>query len=186
MVGCQPDEHGTFIGQALKSSIGPDRWLRFFQVMGTAIAMREQTPAVPGTPNDLRSLIDELHYHADNLNVAHTLTTFSGTLRTLTRPSAEEQARAYYYLLRLNAKTGELNISGFKKSESEVAAKEYLEAEKEVKVTPGLDAVLVSVDSLSSLERAYPNYFADTRIFVQLMSQALAGRESAIDTPSLL
>jgi hypothetical protein len=107
---------GTFIGQALKSSIGPDRWLRFFQLMGSAIAIREKTPFVPSTPNDVQPLIDELHYHADNLNVAHTLTTFSGTLRTLTRPSAEEQARAYYYLLRLNAKTGELNITGFKKS----------------------------------------------------------------------
>jgi hypothetical protein len=53
-------------------------------------------------------------------------------------------------------------------------------------MTPGLDVVLVSVDSLSSLERAYPNYFADTRVFVELMSQALAGRESAIDAPSLL
>jgi hypothetical protein len=68
--------------------------------------MREKTPTVSETPGNAQSLIDELHSHADNLNVAHTLTTFSGTLRTLTRPSAEEQARAYYYLLRLNAKTG--------------------------------------------------------------------------------
>jgi hypothetical protein len=40
-----------------------------------------------------------------------------------------------------------LNITGFKKTESEDASDEYLEAEKEVKMTPGLDAILVSVDS---------------------------------------
>lgn len=177
---------GTFIRQALKSSIGPERWLRFFQLMGTAIAIREKTPPVPGTPYETSELIDELHHQANNLNVAQTLMTFSNTLRTLVRPSAEELAKAYYYLLRLNARTGELNIKAFRKNESDNASDAYLEIEKEVKVTRGLDAVLVSVDSLSALERAYPNYFADTRVFVELMSQALSGRESSISAPSLL
>jgi hypothetical protein len=174
---------GTFIGQALKSSIGPERWLRFFQLMGTAIAIREDTPAVPGTPPDTPTLIDELQKQANDLNVAQTLMTFSNTMRILSRPT---ESGAYYYLLRLNAKTGDLNIIAFRKNESEAASAAYLDAEKEVKVTSGLDAVLVSVDSLSSLEKAYPNYFADTRIFVELMSQALSGHESTIDAPSLL
>ena len=35
------------------------------------------------------------------------------------------------------------------------------------------DAVLVSVDSVASLRRAYPNYFADTHKFLELVSDAL-------------
>ncbi|MGH7054625.1 MAG: hypothetical protein ACREFA_12515, partial [Stellaceae bacterium] len=106
---------GTFIDQALKSSIGPDAWLRFFQLMGTAIAMREGTPAVPGTTDNNAALIEELSHHAANMNVAQTLGTFSNALRTLTQPSAAEQAKAYYYLIRLDARTGELTVSGFRK-----------------------------------------------------------------------
>jgi ppGpp synthetase/RelA/SpoT-type nucleotidyltranferase len=177
---------GTFIGQALKSSIGPERWLRFFQLMGTAVAMREGTPPVPGTGSDAVTLIEELRYQSANLGVAHTLATFSDAMRTLPRSTPEEQARAYYYLLRLNAKSGELTIDSFARNQSLEASLEYLEAEKEVKLTQGLDAVLVSVDSLSALEKAYPNYFADTRVFVELMNQALSGNESPITAPSLL
>jgi ppGpp synthetase/RelA/SpoT-type nucleotidyltranferase len=177
---------GTFIGQALKSSIGPDRWLRFFQLMGTAIAMREGTPPVPGTGSDAEAVIEELRNQAANLGVAHTLATFSDAMRTLPRSTPEEQAKAYYYLLRLNASSGELTIDSFPKNQSLLASAAYLEAEKEVKMKQGLDAVLVSVDSLSALEKAYPNYFADTRVFVELMNQALTGDEGPITAPSLL
>ena len=34
---------GIFVGQALKTSMGDDRWLRFFALMGSAIAIREKT-----------------------------------------------------------------------------------------------------------------------------------------------
>ena len=47
---------GTFLGQALKSSTGPDEWLRFFALMSSVIAIREHAPVVPGTPESRRSL----------------------------------------------------------------------------------------------------------------------------------
>ena len=177
---------GTFIGHALKSSIGPERWLRFFQLMGSAIAIREGTPIVPHTGGDTSSLYEELRCQAADLNVSYTLASFSSAVQTLPRMSVEQQSRSYYYLLRLNARTGELTVEGFPKNQSDAASTKYLEVEKEIRTTPGLDAVLVSVNSLSALERAYPNYFGDTRVFVELMSQALSGREEPINAPSLI
>jgi hypothetical protein len=171
---------GTFIGQALKSSIGEAQWLRFFQLMGTAIAIRERTPAVPETPADETRLVEDLAHCATALNVGPRLAAFGHAMRTLTQPSAEQE-KAYYYLLRLDANNSQLTVSGFRKNQSEEASEAYLNAEKDVKITPGLDAVLVSVDSIAALERAYPNYFADTRIFVELMNQALSGQETEID-----
>jgi hypothetical protein len=38
---------------------------------------------------------------------------------------------------------------------------------------PDADAVLVSVDSMAALRRAYPNYFLDTKVFVDLMNETL-------------
>jgi hypothetical protein len=76
-------------------------------------------------------------------------------------------------------------ISGFKSGEHEQAEEEYAEAERMVREKPGTDAVLVSVDSVSALEHAYPNYFADTGIFLELMNQALSGRSRGIKTMRL-
>jgi hypothetical protein len=38
---------------------------------------------------------------------------------------------------------------------------------------------------LAVLQRAYPNYFADTRVFVRLLEQALSGRPKRIFTGQL-
>jgi len=73
-----------------------------------------------------------------------------------------------------------LTITGFAASEAAEANERYADAEKEVKENPGRDAVLVSVDSINALSRAYPNYFADTRLFSELMNQALSGRSRGI------
>ena len=40
----------------------------------------------------------------------------------------------------------------------------------------GIDAVLVSVDSISSLRRAYPNYFLDTHVFIEAVKEAVSGQ----------
>jgi hypothetical protein len=49
-----------------------------------------------------------------------------------------------------------------------------LEVEKKLKEVPNSDAVLVSVDSMETLRRAYPNYFLDTGVFVDVMEEILA------------
>ena len=42
----------------------------------------------------------------------------------------------------------------------------------------GLDVVLVSVGSLTTLRKAYPNYFADTDVFLSTMQKAIGDPES--------
>jgi hypothetical protein len=76
-------------------------------------------------------------------------------------------------LLELDPAANQLQIFGFRKRQLDLASQEYLAAEWRAQATPGRDAVLVSVDSLAALERAYPNYFADTSVFLALLSQTL-------------
>jgi hypothetical protein len=92
---------------------------------------------------------------------------------------------AHYYLLVLDPAESKLVISGYQLGQLEEASKAYLEAEKAVKQRPGTDAVLVSVDSIAALERAYPNYFADTRIFLELLDQTLTGQPKRVRTGQL-
>lgn len=53
-----------------------------------------------------------------------------------------------------------------------MASSEYLTAERNLN-TEGSNAVLVSVDSMESLRRAYPSYFLDTRVFIRAVKEAL-------------
>jgi hypothetical protein len=66
------------------------------------------------------------------------------------------------------------------------AARKYSEEEEIIRGNPSIDAVLVSVDSLAALQRTYPNYFADTGTFVQLLSQALSGHQRRIFSKPLV
>jgi len=164
---------GTFIGQALKSSKGQQDWLRFFALMGSTLALRERQPLVPGTPTDKDELRQELRRHAQSLNVVQVLQGFGIAMQTFTRPSAEMK-EAHFYLVALDSNEKTVTIEGFKQNEAEAASKRYLEVERDLLGKEGNDAVLVSVDSLESLEQAYPNYFLDTNRFIGALNEALS------------
>lgn len=160
---------GTFIQQALKSSIGDQEWLRFFQLMGTAVAFREGTTPVPGTYETLDGLVPELADYARRLDVERRLPAFGDALQVLDHPSVQD---ADYYLLKIDPAARQVTVTGYKRPQLERAEQEYLDAEKATSKTEA-DAVLVSVESLASLRRAYPNYFADTGVFIDLLRKTL-------------
>jgi hypothetical protein len=80
---------------------------------------------------------------------------------------------ADYFLLSLDNVKERLSITGYKRTQLRQASKAYANTEKQIRDKKGTDAVLVSVDSIRNLRRAYPNYFADTRIFVSELNEAL-------------
>jgi ppGpp synthetase/RelA/SpoT-type nucleotidyltranferase len=160
---------GTFVSQALKSSQGEDNWLRFFALMGTAFAIREGTPPVPGTPN-LDELIAELRVHVNNLDIPRRLRAYGATLGVLEDPDVGD---AHYFLLELQPSDDTIKVTGFRANESEKASEAYLGAEKNIAPGSGAEAVLVSVDSIAALRRAYPNYFLDTNNFINLVEETI-------------
>lgn len=162
---------GTFIRQALKSSQGQEEWLRFFALMGTAIALREHTPLVPETPTDKKELKEELRGYSHRLDVEGHLHTFGTALQTLEAPSGFDP-HAHYFLLRLDAAAKSVSVTGYRSNELEKASQDYLAIERAIVEQPNVDAVLVSVESVTALRRAYPNYFLDTHAFIEAVKQA--------------
>jgi hypothetical protein len=160
-----------FLGEALKASTGPENWLRFFALMGSAVATMEKQPLVPGTPTNLKEMVGEIDQYAYNLNVANRLRTYANAIQTLESRVQD----AHYFLLQLdpNPTNPQLKVTGFSRSAGPDAQAAYEIAEMRVKENPGTDAVLVSVDSISSLSRAYPNYYADTSMFVFILNKVL-------------
>jgi hypothetical protein len=69
-----------------------------------------------------------------------------------------------------------LDVRSFKKGQAEAASEAYLEAEKQIEPKSPQQVVLVSVNSVAALRRAFPNYFLDSRNFLTLLDAALSGR----------
>ena len=160
---------GTFIRQALKSSQGERHWLRFFALMGTAIALWEGTPPVPDTPTTKTALRKELLNYATRLDVEAKLEAYREALNVIEDADIQD---SHYFLVILDPAGKRTKIYGYGIGDFEDASNEYLQIEQRMRQSGG-DAVLVSVDSLASLYRAYPNYFLDTRSFLESVRRAL-------------
>jgi len=161
---------GTFVQQALKSSQGEQDWLRFFSLMGTAVALREGTPPIPNTPTTKSALRRELIEQTEKLDVSDKLLGYGAALNVIQPDDIKENR---FFLLELNPMERTVTVNGYKQRESKIAAVDYLETEQRIANIPGAEAVLVSVDSVNQLRRAYPNYFLDTGLFLRLLDEAL-------------
>lgn len=162
---------GTLQQQALKSSQGEEDWLRFFALISTAFAHKEGSPPVPGTPPNYRELVLEIRDYVKKLDLVKRLNAYGHALRYLANPQ-HGKGENHYFLLELNPAQSSVEVTTFKLSESKAANDKYLEIEKKIKGMPGAEAVLVSVDSLDVVRKAYPNYFLDTSVFINLVEQS--------------
>lgn len=161
---------GTFTQQALKSSWGDEEWLRFFALMGSALALREGTTVVPGTPDDPAKLASDLRRYAKKLDVIDRLNAYGQALRFTEETTG--LLKGHTFLLELDIPNKTLNARSYQNTL--VAADEYSAIERAIEGQEGKDAVLVTVESLTALRSAYPNYFLDTSVFVESVQDAIA------------
>ena len=169
----------AFSGQALKSSEGSAAWLRFFALMGSVIATAEGLPPVPGTPDDGPALRQELKQCAAQLDAASHLQAYSRMLNAL--PGAVRNGRARYfhiYLEVLGGEAAQLRWNEYAEEELDEAIRAYEDVERAIHRFSGAQTVLVRVDSVDTLRRAYPNYFADTALFLAELENAIGAVES--------
>ncbi len=173
---------GSFTEQALKSSQGQREWLRFFELMGTEIAFRENTALVPNTPVSRSELRGELREHESFLGVVNHLQIYAAALSI--QEEADELKDAKFFLLELDPVATRLQITGYKADELEKASSDYMAVERNA-ISHGRDAVLVSVDSFTALKQAYPNYYLDTHRFIQVVKSAIegGGKQAASQAP---
>ena len=138
--------------------------------MGAHIARTEKTPLIPNTPTNEAEVKAELAACAQELNAIPQLEAFQQSIGA-TKESDILRGSGYYLLVLNTAESpASLAITGYHKSQLEEAITDSTEAEKD----PNLNVVLVSVSSLKTLRRAYPNYFADTESFLRILKEAIA------------
>lgn len=170
----------TFTGQALKSNIGDDSWKRFFKLMSTHMAIREGRPPILDTPTDpfelrteLRELVDRLHVSDVMDGCGAGLMATETTRRGKRKKKTKSKRKPHSYLMVLDSRLRSTRVITFAPEDLRQAQEEYLELEKENNEKPWIQTVLVSVDSIASLRRAYPNYYLDSVAFSKAVEQAI-------------
>lgn len=156
--------------KAIKANLDDERWRRFFALMGGALAVREKTKMIPGIPEKISDLGDELRALSEQLSVETVLRGIGETAEQIT--GSKTGAKAWLLLLDVGKRTTE--VVGYAKGELPKSEEELLKMEKAVKHNPGQQVVWVRADSIDALRLAYPNFYLNTEAFIEEMKLAMA------------
>ena len=151
---------GTFSRMALKSNKGSPHWLRFFALMGSIFAQREGMPPVPGTTE--ANVIAEIKA----LNRKHYIAASFEQYRAII-PRFENRKDDKYFLVVLDPVKPEVLVKGFARDAFPQANTEYADMERYYGEDSPVQIVLVSVEKVSDVMRAYPSFFLDTEDFLR-------------------
>jgi hypothetical protein len=140
---------GAMRNEDLKGGAGDREWLRFLQLMSGYIAEMEGQPRGDFLSMSYADLVNEIRILNRNLNVVDNLNTFRDFMS-----HAEKYDGAYNakYLLKMNAKTGEIFVAPSWRTE--FSLDDLDDDFEETRYS-----IEVSTDSMDSLRQAYPNYF---------------------------
>lgn len=161
----------TFANEQLKIHQDSKDFERFFALMGSWCAVGEGTASVPDTPENLDVLVDELKQLANDLHVEERLAAIGATARVFGSKSAKAQL---YYLLDLDIAKRTLSIRGYPTAQSNDATNQLAQLEAEYRNRSDKDVLLVRASSIVELAKMYPNYRADTTVFIRELRKAVS------------
>ena len=154
-----------FTRQAIKSNEGQKEWIDFFRLVSSAFAIMENCPLVPATPTDKRELYSQIKKREEELKVIKIMSGWTRAVKVF-ESEFKKKAKWQFFLLELDITGEKLNITGYPRGKEETAILDYSRAEKRNQEKKEYDVVLVGVDATNDLRKAYPNYFADTKDFL--------------------
>jgi ppGpp synthetase/RelA/SpoT-type nucleotidyltranferase len=176
-----------FTGQALKASRGTDDWKDFFVAASYQLALIEKVKIGKNTTAQqlAKSIFDLIVKEKDSdlkmqylsnmyklykldkkMSIVEKFEAFTQSIK-LANEHIETITDARYTLLTIDTKNKSLNSTLFSRNQFKNAANMYLEAEKKAAISQDIVVALISADSLGGIKEAYPNYFADSSIFIQ-------------------
>jgi relA/spoT domain protein len=159
---------GLYDNTSYKSGQGDEKTREFLCLCSNLFALNENTPIDKkyygvNLYQELKNLNDKLNIldHLKGLTVA-----FDQHNKII-----KANSKICLILLKLDERT--LNLWGF--SNNSDAEKQYEELEKKIdRENKNWDVVLVSIDKIKSLQKAFPNYYLDSRSFVKKIEGFIA------------
>lgn len=148
---------GLIRHENIKGGEGNEDWRRFFELMSSVIASDEGRPVCPSANLQGHDLHKELKEISKKIKAVSVLETYNKAIKF-----ADNYGDTYskYYLLQFDYKTKEVSVEPFRRYE--IGAARYIEEEK---INAQKNSVLVEVNKVADLQKAFPNYFLDVREF---------------------
>lgn len=159
---------GVYTKTALKASMGDKDILRFFTLVSSIFALKENMPTCPNTSDNYDELISEIKSIDNKLQIVSRLSALSVAIKYTNEKYDKTKG---YYLLQLDFNRKMLRVNAFPKNQIELATTVYNRIESVN--NPNIDSVLVSATSFEVLRAAYPNYFTDISQFIDIMRNIL-------------
>lgn len=157
--------------QAIKSNEGEKDWMDFFKLVSSLFANMEGTPIVPGTPANHQELKERVRILAGKLKVVKKMNEWTRFHKIIEEFEKDSKTNYGFYLLNLDLATKELKITAYKKEQEELANSEYSKHEERMLANKeDRDIVLVSAETAKELRKGYPNYFLDTKEFINVLN----------------
>lgn len=164
---------GMFLESALKSNQGPDNWKRFFRLAGSLFAYLENNP-IDQELGNITKIRYELKALDRELSAIHKLGLYNQSIQIT---DTKKRKNDKYYVLELNSEDRKLTIWPFARDEFDKASEVYVAKEMG---HGSKDVVLVSIDSITKLRKAYPNYFNDTTKFITNYNKAISKQRKKV------
>lgn len=161
-----------FTKQAIKSNEGEEEWKEFFKLVSSAFAKMENQKEVEGTPTNNSELYKVIKEKVDKLKIFSKMDNWSQALKVI-EPKLKQ---LHFFLLELDVSeenNAKLSVRGYPEEAESLATEHYLEAEKLQSGSPNKDVVLVGAKSIEELKRAYLNYFANSKEFLEYLKYYL-------------
>lgn len=163
---------GLIKNQALKAGKGDKDFKRFFVLVSSLFAIKEECPIVPRTSQDVKELVSEIKEIDQKHHILDTLTTLRVAVDQDYNTKHDKNG---YYILVLDYEKGEIHKKFFKPGDIEKANTTYDSLESEHK-NQTKDIVLIRASSFSTVREAYPNYFMDIGEFVNIIKDEMKKR----------
>ena len=161
-----------FTKQAIKSNEGQKKWVDFFKLVSSAFAKLENCPTIKGTPEKEKELYLEIKKKEKKLQVVSKMKHWTKSINVVDGLKKQKN-NSHFFLLELDTNLEKIIVTSYSKRQEEKAFSDYSEVEKKIFNISGYDVVLVGADSIQDLKKAYPNYFVDTKDFLNILQKIL-------------
>ena len=153
-----------FTNQSLKSNEGKKEWLDIFKCISNEFSKIE------GNNNeDISNTLERSISLLKTLDVHKKFQAFAGSLKVI--DDNLKTTKNSYNLLEVDFNKKIIKVTSYPHQKFSDAASAYLDSEKRAAKKNGLIVALVSTTSVTNLKEAYPNYFADSKIFIENLSR---------------
>lgn len=157
---------GLIRNENIKGGDGDADWRRFFQLMSSELAYQEERELAPTAALPREEVRKEIRELSRKIKAVSTLETYN---RAINFTDNYGRVHARYFLLQFDYSTRQVYVRPF--ASYDQGAEQYVEEER---VHARRNTVLVEVNKVNDLKKAFPNYFLDVSVFTEKLRGVLS------------